>query len=227
MTDHRIQTYPSRDVLAKDVAGAVAAGLQERIDAAGRARLAVPGGTTPGPMLRTLGCCDLDWSKVAVTLTDERWVPASSERSNQRLLGETLFRGRAAAATFVPLYTGHSEPALALEGLRAGLCQTVLPLDTAVLGMGEDMHTASLFPGAVGLDLALSVDAPPAVAITPPGGSEPRVTLSAVVLRRAERHILITGADKLAALGRAREIGDPARAPVCAVLDGATVHYAD
>lgn len=227
MTAPVIRTYPSRADLARDVAGLLADRLRQRIAASGRASLAVAGGTTPGPMLRALGRHDLAWDRVVVTLTDERWVPASSDRSNQRLVQETLLQGNAAVAEFVPLYTGEPEPPPGLAGVCDDLAGAVLPLDIAVLGMGEDMHTASLFPGAADLNLALSASARPAVAMTPPGADEARVTLSAPVLRSAERHILITGAGKLAALDRARAIGDPVRAPVCAVLDGATVHYAD
>ena len=220
--------YPSRGALAEGLAGVIAERLRALAAERGRASLAVPGGTTPGPMIARLGEADLPWEAVAVTLTDERWVPVASERSNQRLLARTLFRGRAAAAEFVPLYAGTPEPAQGLDAVNASLERIVLPLDIAVLGMGADMHTASLFPGAVGLDRALSPDAPAALAITAPGAEEARVTLSARVLAAAgERHLLIAGADKRAALDRALEIGDPRRAPVLAVLPGATVHYAD
>ena len=227
MMDPAIQTYASRDGLAEAVAALLAERLRALIAGAGRARVAVPGGTTPGPMLTILGQADLDWGRVAVTLTDERLVPAESARSNQRLLGETLFKGRAAAATFVPLLAAAADRAGTLDGVCEGLRRVALPLDIAVLGMGADMHTASLFPGADGLAEALAPDAPPAVAIAAPGADEPRVTLSAPALAAAERHILIVGAGKRAALERARAIADPRRAPVCAVLAGATVHYAD
>lgn len=222
-----IRTYASRDGLAREVAFLLADRLRDRLEQNGRARLAVPGGTTPGPMLRALGRCELDWAKVVVTLTDERWVPATSERSNERLLRESLFVGSAAAATFVPLYSGDPEPARGIENVCDRLRRLALPLDIAVLGMGADMHTASLFPGAAGLERALSAQAPPAVSIVAPGADEPRITLSAPVLARAERHILITGAQKRAALDRAHALSDPVRAPVRAVLDGAVVHYAD
>ena len=76
-----------------------------------------------------------------------------------------------------------------------------LPIDVLVLGMGADMHTASLFPGAPELPAALAADAPALVAIHPPGQPEARLTLTAPVLRGASViHILITGPDKLAAL---------------------------
>ncbi len=214
--------YGSRADLASGAAGLLAMRLKDRIAANGRATLAVPGGTTPGPMLSALGVQDLDWSKVTITLTDERQVAMTSDRSNARLLMETLLAG-AVPATFVPVYNGE----MALNAVYDDLTAKALPLDIAVLGMGADMHTASLFPGADGLPEALAADAPPAVTITAPGAKEPRVSLSAPVLQAAERHILIQGPDKLEALKRAQDLADPIEAPVCAVLDGATVHYAD
>ena len=227
MTGPMIQTYASRAALADRVADLLADRLRARIGADGRACLAVPGGTTPGPMLEALGALDLDWANVTVTLTDERWVRVSSEQSNQRLLAKTLLQGPAERITFVPLYTGDSDPAQGIERVCAELRRAALPLDIAVLGMGADMHTASLFPGAADLGLALAPNAPPAVAIRLPSAGAPRITLSAWALNEAERHILIVGASKRAALERALQIGDPLQAPVCAVLDEATVHYAD
>ncbi|SMF29570.1 6-phosphogluconolactonase [Tistlia consotensis] len=223
-----ILVYPTREALAAGLAGRLADRLRQRVEQTGRARIAVPGGTTPGPMLSRLGAAGLPWQAVTVTLTDERRVPTSDPRSNRRLLGETLLAGRAAAATFVPLYDGGAEPGESLAATAAALERLALPLDLAVLGLGTDLHTASLFPGAPGLEAALAPDAPAAVATVQPGSGEPRITLPARVLAAAgERHILIAGADKRAALERAVSIGDPRAAPVCALLDGALVHFAE
>ncbi len=224
MTGPEIVEYPSREALTEGPADLLAQRLRAALSRRGRASIAFAGGTTPAPMLERLGKAPLDWSRVAVTLTDERWVSPTSPRSNQKLLADTLFKGAAAGAEFVPLYGGSAEPAL--DSIAIALKQIALPLDLAVLGMGEDMHTASLFPGSVGLDKALAEDAPPVVAITAPGQPEKRVTLSAPVLRAAERHLMITGADKRAALDRALAAGDPRKAPVLAVPDGAIVHCA-
>lgn len=228
MISPKIIDYPSRDALAEGLATLLADRLRTLVSEKGRATMAVPGGTTPGAMLTALGRAQLPWDDVVVTLTDERWVPTSSPRSNQKLLSETLFAGPAAAATFAPLYGGTAEPAGSLDDVAKGLEQTVLPLDIAVLGMGVDMHTASLFPGSVGLDAALTDDAPALVAIRTGDQPEPRVTLSARVLRAAaERHILIAGSEKREALQQALAATDPRVAPVRVVLDGATVHFAE
>ncbi|MGF1551903.1 MAG: 6-phosphogluconolactonase [Paracoccaceae bacterium] len=219
----------ARDDLGAALARRVAGDLAEAIEARGRASLAVPGGGTPAPFLRALGEAGLDWARVAVTLTDERWVAPDHPRSNQRQLAETLFAGRASAAVFVPLYAGTVEPEGAIAGIAAALAP-LLPLDAAVLGMGADRHTASLFPGSPELDAALDPEATPAMAVTAPGQPERRITLTAPVLAGARRvYLLVQGADKRAALDGALGL-DPRRAPIRAVLDraaGPIVFYAD
>ena len=99
----RIVEAADRDTLACFLAGEVAAVLEAALRDSGRAALAVPGGTTPAAFLSALGGHALDWAAVAVTLTDERCVPAGHPRSNRRLLDETLFAGPARAARFVAL----------------------------------------------------------------------------------------------------------------------------
>jgi 6-phosphogluconolactonase len=217
------QGYPDRGTLMRDLAELVADQLRAAVATKGKATLAVPGGTTPGPFLEALSEADLAWADVRVMPTDERMVSELSSRSNARLIRETLLRGPAARAHFVDLY----EP---IRGAMRARVAAVLPVDVLVLGMGADMHTASLFPDAPELAAALAADAPVLVEVHPGGQPEARLTLSAPVLRAAEViHILITGADKLAALETALEDGPVEAAPVRVVLTAScpvTVHYA-
>lgn len=221
-----LQEYPDRDLMFLALADAMTAQLSAAIHAGGRATLSVPGGTTPGPVFDILSGVDLGWDKVAVVLNDERWVPESSPRSNTAMLRARLLRGYAAAATLLPLYADTPEPEAALTALADGIAPH-LPITVLLLGMGTDMHTASLFPGADMLDRALSRDAPLLVPMRAPGAAEPRVTLTAPVLKDAMNiHILITGQDKLDALQRAQTLTVD-EAPVRAVLDHATVYWAE
>jgi len=221
-----VQPYSGREALFDTLAARIAAELAETLRDAGRATLSVPGGTTPGPVFDRLSRADLDWSRVAVVLNDERWVDESSPRSNTRLLRERLFVNRAAAAQLLPLYLPFDTPEPALAALGQGLAPH-LPLSVCLLGMGADMHTASLFPGADRLAEGLADSAPPVLPMRAEAAGEPRVTLTAPVLRSARHlHILITGADKRAALDRALTL-PPEQAPIRAVLDRATVHWAE
>lgn len=195
-----------------------------------RATLAVPGGATPGPFLEALSEADLAWADIDVLPTDERMVPELSARSNARLIRETLLRNAAVSANLIHYHPTGSRLGAALRATCEKVAKS-LPIDVLVLGMGADMHTASLFPGAPELAAALADDAPVLVEMHPPGAPEPRLTLSAPVLRAASViHILITGPDKLAALESALVDGPVEAAPVRVVLDApcpVTVHYAD
>ncbi|MFQ6552385.1 6-phosphogluconolactonase [Aestuariibius insulae] len=216
--------YPDVEMMMIDLANKIAGELKTCLLEHDWASFAVPGGTTPGPIFDVLCAADLDWSRVHVMLTDERWVPESSERSNTRLIRERLLTGRAAAATLVPLYRDVPEPEDALADLEAGLAKE-LPISVMLLGMGADMHTASLFPGADRLEEGLTGDAL-LLPMRAPGAPEPRVTMTAKVLKGAmSRHIVITGDEKRAALESARGMA-PEQAPVAAVLAGTMVHWA-
>ena len=222
----RFLTYPDRDALMLGLAGVISSQLTEALTFDGRASLCVPGGTTPGPVFDILCGLPLDWARVSVFLNDERWVGEDSPRSNTRLLRERLLTDKAAAATLVPLYAPAEQPEEALAVLAEAIAPH-LPITVLLLGMGADMHTASLFPGADLLAEALASDAPILLPMRAEAAGEPRVTLTAPVLAGAMNiHILITGAEKRAAIERAA--GLPAlEAPVRVVLDHATIHWAE
>jgi 6-phosphogluconolactonase len=230
MIEVAYQDYPDRDTMNRSLAELVADQLRGAHASHGHATLAVPGGTTPGPFLAELSKADLAWEDVHVLPTDERHVPEASQRSNTRLIRETLLQNEAARAHLVHYHAGASGLAPVLELARERV-EAVLPIDVLVLGMGADMHTASLFPGAPELDAALAEDAPDLMVIHPPNEPEARLTLTAPVLRGASViHVLITGPDKLAAFRAAIEDGPVTEAPIRAVLTApvpVTVHYAD
>ncbi|MEL6685063.1 MAG: 6-phosphogluconolactonase [Pseudomonadota bacterium] len=221
----KLLEYPDSEMMMMDLADTLAGELKNSLLIHERASLAVPGGTTPGPIFDSLCAADLDWARVHLMLTDERWVPETSDRSNTRLLRERLLTSRAAAATYVPLYADAETPEEKLPELAANLAPE-LPISVMLLGMGADMHTASIFPGADQLDRALNGD-DYLVAMRAPGAPEPRITLSASVLKSAmSRHLVIIGGEKRAALERARHL-PPEEAPVAAILNGTTVHWAE
>ncbi|MEP5153048.1 6-phosphogluconolactonase [Planktotalea sp.] len=217
--------YPDKEMMMMDLATQIADDLTEALHHDERAILSVPGGTTPGPLFDALCVVDLPWERVDVMLNDERWVPLDSDRSNTKLLRERLLVNRAAAARYLPLYAEAERPEDKLAELEK-VIEPELPIAVLLLGMGADMHTASIFPGADRLSDALASDAPILLPMRAPNAPEPRITLSARVLDGALRkHILIVGDEKRAALEKAQTLS-PIEAPVSAVLTGANVHWA-
>ncbi len=221
-----IQEYADRDMLAIDVANALAGELEAALLHDDTVALAVPGGTTPGPVFDVLCAADLDWARIRVLPTDERCVPADSDRSNELLIRQRLLTNRASVAQYVPLYVPGAAPEDALPEIES-LIAPVLPLSVLVLGMGGDMHTASLFPGMQGLAEALDSNAPTLAVARTDVQPEPRITLTAPVLDGAlSKHLIIFGAEKREALEKAMSL-PPEEAPIAAVLGGMTVHWAE
>ena len=218
-----IEAFSSADDWSEACAERLAGALGEGISAGGKAMFAGAGGSTPSPIYRRLADADLDWSKVAVTLVDERHVPESSPDSNARLMRETLLTGRAAAARFIPLHhaavTVDRAAAMAAKALEA----EGGPLDAVLLGMGEDGHICSMFPGSPTLKTLLTTAREPAVLGVPPGrdGMAPpqeRISLNIPYLARARRVVLaLTGAKKRAVF-EAEAAGDPAVRPIAALI---------
>jgi 6-phosphogluconolactonase len=226
--------FASRDDLAAGLAARVKAALEEAIAARGRAILAVSGGTTPVAFFKALSKLEMAWEQVTIILVDERMVPASHERSNAKLVREDLLQNNAANAFFVPMYQGAFD-----EGDAAHQIETVMkraqlvPADFAILGMGNDGHTASYFPG--GDHLADAIDPRQEALVLPmhaESAGETRLTLTLPVLLAAREIALhIEGQEKRAVLDRA--LADGARVldmPVRAVFENAvrpvTVYWA-
>lgn len=200
--EHR---FADPQALALALARDIATELRTALNARGQASLALSGGNTPRRFLQLLSEQALDWTNVHVTLVDERWVPADHARSNARLLHEYLFRNQAAAAHFLPLYRPHDRPDAALPELEQTLARLPQPFDAIVLGMGNDGHTASFFPGGDHLSEALDVNTPARLLpMNAPGAGEPRITLTLPVLLAARQlYLHIEGPDKQATLQRA------------------------
>lgn len=215
-----MQSFPNREALAQALARDVAAAVSARLAVQVEAMVAVSGGTTPALFFAALSQADLDWSRVIITLVDERWVPEESGRSNAALVRRHLLINNAAAAQFVPLYNGASSPQSGRDALAAQFAQLPLSLAAAVLGMGEDGHTASFFPGGDRLAMALApAQGQSFEVINAPNAVEPRITLTLPALLTADLLALhIEGERKHEVLGQALSEGPVEAMPVRAVL---------
>jgi 6-phosphogluconolactonase len=202
--------------LADEIAARLRAALAER----GRASLMVSGGRSPIPLFRALSRQSLDWSRVWISLVDERWVDSASADSNERLVRESLLRADAARAQFVPLKNEAKTPQDGIAASATALTHVPRPFDVVVLGMGEDGHTASLFPDAPGVGPALDPHGGDSlVVLTPPSAPHPRMSLTmAAVLDARWICLQIQGATKRKVYARAKTDATPERFPVAAVL---------
>jgi 6-phosphogluconolactonase len=206
------------------VAAHIARALGAAIAARGRASLAVSGGRSPIPMFEALRERELDWSKVTVVLVDERVVPRDHEASNAALVVRHLLRDKAADAAFLPFFGELAAPfdTAMLDALVRDAIERIAvlpwPLDVVVLGMGEDAHTASLFPGAPGYAHAIATDERLAW-VVPATAPHARITLTLHALLSARELLLsIAGPTKRAVLDNARASRDP-DLPVSLVLN--------
>ncbi|CCM74461.1 6-phosphogluconolactonase [Rhizobium mesoamericanum] len=210
--------------LARNLADKVAASLSAAIDAQGAATLAVSGGSTPKLFFQELSARDLDWSKVTITLVDERFVPSDNPRSNHLLVADNLLQNKAKAANFLPLYqaAGSAEDAAKLATVATASIGN--PFDVAILGMGGDGHTASFFPGGSNLKLALDPMTPRGIiTMEADGAGEPRLTFTFSSLQDAKLLVLhIEGESKKDVLTKAESAGDEAEMPIRAILRRAT-----
>ena len=199
---------------AADLATRIATVLSEAIATRGTASLALSGGRSPKPVLEALARTPLDWSKIVVTLVDERWVAPDAPDSNERLLRDTLLTGPAAAARFVPMKNDAADAYAGQPAVEAAFAAIPWPLDIVLLGMGEDGHTASLFPAAAELADGLSSTAR-TIAVTPPAAPHQRLSLTASAILAA-RHIFlqISGDAKKAVYAQALEDGPVETLPI-------------
>lgn len=190
--------FPTRAALMEAAAGDIAAALQKAIDERGAACAALSGGSTPEPAYIMLAQHDLDWPRVTFALVDERFVPPDHDASNEKMLRRALAPALAKGAKLAPMYAPARDVREAAD--IADALYAPLHIDFALMGMGEDGHTASWFDGAEGLEAALDLSTTrKVVAICAPQatGATERLTLTLAALRTAAPvTLLITGRAK-------------------------------
>jgi 6-phosphogluconolactonase len=206
--------------LALELADWTAERLRAAIAERGAALLVVSGGKSPARFFEALSSMPLDWTRVEVTLADERRVGEDSPRLNARLVRDDLLRNHATVARFTPLADARLTESQELVAAGARIACLPLPADVVVLGMGDDGHTASWLPGAEGLAEVMDPGARQLVApVEAVGPYEPRLTLTGRVILRAKAiALLIEGEAKLRALAAALEGGPDEEMPIRAVL---------
>ena len=224
----------SRDELGQILARDVAAQLRAVIAENDQAILAVSGGSTPKPLFESLQNEPIDWSKIVVTLVDERWVPVSDSLSNERLVQELLL-SNLPAAKFVSLYHAAESVEESLDAVLVDYCAVTnspidnpKPFDVVVLGMGGDGHTASFFPDAENISELVSFEqTKPLLICESPSTQVPRVTWSAPrLLDTSFLALHFCGADKWGVFIEAQQLGSIAELPIRVAIRGAAIRGA-
>lgn len=215
-----MHAFENGAALAAGLADKVAETLTAAVAARGAASIAVSGGSTPKAFFEALSSRVLEWSKVTITLVDERFVPEDNPRSNHKLVKEHLLKNKAAAANFLPLYQpaedAEKSAVIATEETKG----VDNPFDIAILGMGGDGHTASFFPGGSNLAKALDPKTPRGIiTMEAEGAGEPRLTFTFASLADARLLVLhIEGDSKKDVLAKAEGEGPETEMPIRAIL---------
>ena len=211
--------YPDIEQLSQAFADFAATALRNTLAQKQHATLVVPGGNTPRHYLPMLAKCALPWDRITVTLSDERWVDVGDEQSNERLVKQCLLNHLPPDTPFVGLKTQHDNPFDAIEAIHQRLDKLPLPLSLTVLGLGEDGHIASLFPG-MNPDLLSTHHC---VVVAPPIAPSLRISLSLKMLVESEHiALVVTGKSKRRLLDQLNEYPDP-KLPILWLLQRAHV----
>jgi len=210
-----IETFRTTEAAAEAAAFAIGRLLSEALRTRGRASLVATGGRSPGPVFdRLREQPHIDWSRVVVTLSDERCVDPADSDSNARAVRKRLLKGQAAKAHLLPLWPASADAALS----------ALTPFDAVMLGMGEDGHIASLLPGDPGLAAAMDPAADRLTVSVPAGIGKPpvaRVSLTFAALSQSRAiFLLIAGEAKREVIARAQAGAD---LPVAALISQARV----
>jgi 6-phosphogluconolactonase len=214
------QRYADMETLSRELAMQLAASLKAAIGARGLASLVVSGGRSPVKLFEMLRTQALDWGRVCVALADERWVAPEDAASNEHLVRNVLLKDQAAAARFHGLKNAAPTPDLGAVSAWETFARVPRPFDAMILGMGDDGHTASLFPGSPNLPRALNQAAVAGcVGMWAPVAPQPRLSLNLTALLDARRVVvLISGESKWSTLAAAKKEGPVDDMPIRALL---------
>ena len=217
---YQLTHFESRAQLDQQFAEQVAQLLENAINEKGKASLAVSGGSTPKGFFQALSKHDITWEKVTITLADERWVDETSDASNTRLVKENLLQNKASKAQFFALKVADSPTSEVLAQLKTQAEQTILPLDVLILGMGEDGHTASLFPCSEQIAQAISLENNDVfMAVTPTTAPHQRITFTLASLLQSKQIFLhLCGENKQQVLQQALADTNALTMPIRAFL---------
>lgn len=215
-----LNKYPNSQLLIEDLTAHIVKELQQAINNKGHASIAVSGGKTPIPLFKLLSQQDLEWHNVFITLVDDRWVDDTDDASNEKLVLTYLLQNKAKLANFVGLKNSCDNPFDGAKITDKILNKIPMPFDVLILGMGEDGHTASLFPGAANLMAGLDMKSGrKVVGMTPLTAPLDRITLTLpTILDSQNIYLHLVGESKMQVLEQAEKGDDINQMPIRAIL---------
>ena len=214
--------------LASDLCQCIGEILTEAIRKKGRASMAVSGGSTPIRLFKEFSLLSIDWTKIDLTLADDRWVDAKNADSNELLVRTHLMKNKAAKVNFISL---KNDAKTAKEGQKFSekmLRKITLPFDVVILGMGSDGHTASLFPCSDELPEAMKLNnSNYLISTSPKTAPYERISLTARVIFDSKNVFLhLNGSSKLHTLESAMEYKDLNKMPIYTFLkNGLSIYW--
>ncbi|MDP2561163.1 6-phosphogluconolactonase [Psychrobium sp. 1_MG-2023] len=214
-----ISNFKTPALMTAHLAQEIEAKLTQAISENGKATLLVSGGKSPIALFELLNQRDLDWSKVIISLVDDRWVGTDNSDSNERLVNQYLLVNKAAAAQFVGL-VGSQESAFDGIGDAVERINDIAQIDVMILGMGEDGHTASIFPCSSQVHDAMSADNKQRlIAVEPTTAPYQRISFTLnEILAAKQVYLPLSGEKKLAVFEQAQQLSDLAQMPISAVI---------
>ncbi|WP_199611680.1 6-phosphogluconolactonase [Flocculibacter collagenilyticus] len=219
-----INEFESAEQLNNAFAKKLLADLQQGIDTKGHAVLAVSGGGTPKGLFKLLSQQSFEWNKVTVTLVDDRWVNTDEDASNEKLVKAHLLVNKAASANFVGLvadnYLQHSSAFDGQAAVEQKVGELPLPFDAVILGMGEDGHTASLFPCSEQIIDGLSpTNNALTIAVEPKTAPHQRISFTFAALINSQKlYLHIVGENKRSVLQQAMADNNSFEMPIRAFI---------
>jgi 6-phosphogluconolactonase len=213
--------------LASDLCQSIGEILTEAIKKRGRASIAVSGGSTPIPLFKEFSLLSIDWTKVDLTLVDDRWVDPKNIDSNELLVRTHFIKNKASKVNFIPLKNDSNTAKEGQKQTEALLRNFTLPFDVVVLGMGSDGHAASLFPCSDELADGMDLNNPNyLISTSPKTAPYERLSLTARVIIDAKNVFLhLNGSSKLHTLESAMEYKDSSKMPIYIFLENGLSIY--
>ncbi len=210
--------FETREQASAAAAERIAEALSRRLQNQKAASLVVSGGTSPIRCFEALAHADIDWSRVGVLPSDDRWVPSEHGDSNEKLVRDKLLVNGAASADLLPFFARGTSVEERAAALDREIRFVPFPFACSLLGMGTDGHFASLFPDADNLDEGLDLESQTlCLPIRTAASPHPRITLTLAALSRSDEIVLLIFGDDKRIIYEKAKAGN-ARYPVTRLL---------